>query len=492
MKILHLNKGIRLLFVILFSLFAYIYLNAESDIAIDIKEGLKAIDQTSTAQQKVANSLAKSIIEDATGEEALDEAEVLSNAAKQSGEISAKEDSKQNVKDKKANQAASSTPLSYSEFRIENARKLKIGVEEIFGKIKPYFPDIYRFFDGKIYGVSVFCIMTAVFIILAAIIVQKYLVGLLIRLVSMPFSSENSTDIKYFLGKIINPIRAVIILIGVHTAFELIVSDPTAIVFVGTISTILFLGILFWVFGILTINMIDAVSRRFAKRYPAARDLLALSKGGIKWFLYSMFVLVSLDIVGVNVGALIATFAIGAAALAFASKDTIANFVGSIAIIIDRPFEVGDTVKIEGVEGIVESIGMRSTKIKTPQKTIIYAPNSTVASNLVDNVSKDPAEVIRQKIRISMDADADNIESIIKQIKKIVECDDDIGKESAEVVFEGFGEWSLDISVSYCVPQGGETAKIVRQRISLAIMRAIKSENLRLAVPTREIMQPSK
>lgn len=466
---------------------------AESDLAIDIKEGLKALDQTSQAQQKVADSLAESVVEDATGEEALDEAEVLSNAAKQSGELSksspqgmAASKSRASVEQSREN----GRPLSFSEFRIKNARDLKRAAESTFEKIEPYAPITYEFLNSEVAGVSIFCLIAAAAALAAALIAQKYLVEFLIRLASLPFSAARSDALKAFLERIKRPIRAFIILIGAHTAFELAVSDPTAIVAVGTLSAIILLGILFWIFGIVTLNMMDVASRKFSSRYPAAKDLLALSKGGVKWFLTAMFVLVSLDVVGVNVGALIATFAIGAAALAFASKDTIANFVGSIAIIIDRPFVVGDTIKVNGVEGVVQSIGMRSTIIKTPQQTILSAPNSTLASDFVNNVSRDPAEAVSMTLRISMDADADQIEAIVGDIKDIVQNDKSVDRNSVEVLFEGFGEWSLDVSVNFCVPQGGMTAKNTRQRISLAIMRALKARNLRLAVPMREIIRP--
>jgi MscS family membrane protein len=98
-----------------------------------------------------------------------------------------------------------------------------------------------------------------------------------------------------------------------------------------------------------------------------------------------------LSVHGVNVAGLIAGLGLGGLAFALAAKDTIENIFGAVAILIDQPFRVGDNINVGGVAGVVEHIGLRSTRLRTAENSLVSMPNSKVISSHVDNLGLRPA-----------------------------------------------------------------------------------------------------
>ena len=194
------------------------------------------------------------------------------------------------------------------------------------------------------------------------------------------------------------------------------------------------------------------------------------------------------QLLGYSVSSLIAGLGIGGLAVALAFQETLGNFFGSIFIFLDRPFRVGDMVKIGDVEGIVEDIGFRSTRIRTWPATLVSIPNKTVASSVVDNLSRMPKRRVLQSIGVTYETNADQMEQAVARIRGILENDDGIDQEYMVVRFEDFGASSLDIKVLYFTTAIAYADHMeARERINLAIMRAVEELGLSIAFPTRTI-----
>ncbi|MCK5852947.1 mechanosensitive ion channel family protein [bacterium] len=189
-----------------------------------------------------------------------------------------------------------------------------------------------------------------------------------------------------------------------------------------------------------------------------------------------------------KVSTLIAGLGLGGFAIALGLQDTLANLFGSIFILFDRPFKVGDRIQVEGVDGIVEEIGMRSTKIRTLSKTLASIPNKTVASTKIDNFAEMTKRKVTQTIGVTYDTTADQMEQAVTEIKELILANDEIDDDFILVRFNDFGDSSLNISIIYftkAVDYDGHLA--VKEKVNLDIMRKLVDLGLSMAFPSRSV-----
>ncbi|MDX8384881.1 MAG: mechanosensitive ion channel, partial [Ghiorsea sp.] len=134
----------------------------------------------------------------------------------------------------------------------------------------------------------------------------------------------------------------------------------------------------------------------------------------LKLFLCVTGVLVVAQNMGYSVSGLIASMGIGGIAIAMAAKDTIANLFGSVMLLVDRPFSVGDWIRTSEFEGVVEEIGFRSTKIRTFAKTLVNVPNSLLANMVIDNIDARSKRRIKMRIGITYATSTDKMQQAIQ------------------------------------------------------------------------------
>ena len=191
---------------------------------------------------------------------------------------------------------------------------------------------------------------------------------------------------------------------------------------------------------------------------------------------------------GFNVVSLVAGLGIGGLAVAMAAKDTLANFFGSIAIMLDHPFRVGHWVKVGDSEGIVEEIGFRSTRIRTFYDSLISVPNSEIVTGQVDNLGMRNYRRVRTTIGITYDTSAEKIEAFIEGIKNIIIANPTTRKETFQVTLNDFGASSLNILLNFFVTVPTWAEELVeRQRIFLEIIRLARTLGVEFAFPTQTV-----
>ncbi len=191
---------------------------------------------------------------------------------------------------------------------------------------------------------------------------------------------------------------------------------------------------------------------------------------------------------GYSISGVVAGLGIGGLAVAMAAKDTLANFFGSIMILSDRPFRVGDWIRADQNEGVVEEIGFRSTRIRTFPKTLITVPNSIIANTAIDNFSRMPKRRVNMTVGVTYRTTADQMERLVSGIESILKNHEGVDKEFMLVNFTDFGSSSLDVLVYYF------TATVlwadhlrIRQEVNLLIMRLVDGMGLAVAFPTRTV-----
>ncbi len=159
-------------------------------------------------------------------------------------------------------------------------------------------------------------------------------------------------------------------------------------------------------------------------------------------------ILILLQNLGVNVMSLLAGLGLGGLALALAAQDTAANVFGSIMIILDRPFQVGDWVKVADTEGAIEEIGFRSTRIRTFYNSLVTIPNSVMAKEKIDNMGVRPSRRIRHTIGIAYETSTDKMKQFEMMITQYLEHHPLVDKNNITVRFNLMGDFNLQILVN--------------------------------------------
>ncbi|MBW2733045.1 MAG: mechanosensitive ion channel family protein [Deltaproteobacteria bacterium] len=214
---------------------------------------------------------------------------------------------------------------------------------------------------------------------------------------------------------------------------------------------------------------------------PVARKIF-------KPILWALILIVALQNIGLNVAGLIAGLGIGGLALAMASKTTVENMLGGITIAFDRPFKVGDFVKVGDITGSVEEVGLRSTRVRTLDRTVVTVPNGQMADSKIENYTRRDRIRLVFKIGVQYDSSLDQLKYIIDEIKRAVLRDEKMVHEGFRVRFVGFGDSSLDIEV-YCYINTTDYNEFtaVREKLYLEVAKIVAGAGAEFAFPSRTV-----
>ncbi|MFH1760440.1 MAG: mechanosensitive ion channel family protein, partial [bacterium] len=242
----------------------------------------------------------------------------------------------------------------------------------------------------------------------------------------------------------------------------------------------------------LVLNFVDIVEiylKVLAERTDNNLDnqMVGIIKKGMKITVIVISVLIIAQNMGYNVGGLLAGLGIGGLAVALAAQDTLANFFGSITVFADRPFKVGDRIKIEGYDGPVEQIGLRSTRIRTLDGHLVTIPNSVLAKTSVENVSERPTIKKLTKIGLVYNTSAEKMELALKIIKDALGSLENI-EPDYKVYFSDFNAYTLDILVIFWVsPADYWLFQSINEKFNLCIKKAFKENGIEMAFPTQTL-----
>jgi MscS family membrane protein len=217
-------------------------------------------------------------------------------------------------------------------------------------------------------------------------------------------------------------------------------------------------------------------------------DLIAnLTRKSLKIAIALVSVLfIGQNILGLNITTLLAGAGVIGLAIAFAAQDTIGNFFGSIMIILDKPFKVGDRIKVSGVDGSVENVGFRSTRIRTLDGHLVTVPNKDVANTSVENVGMRPYVKFFHNVTLVYDTPADKMERAVKILHEIYDGHEGMDPEMPpRIYFSSFNDWALNIMVIVWYHPGDYfAAQEWNHKMNIKILKRFNSEGLEFAFPT--------
>jgi MscS family membrane protein len=253
----------------------------------------------------------------------------------------------------------------------------------------------------------------------------------------------------------------------------------------GQVVVTLLIG--WMLFRLIKVFESDLKSKAQGNEYHVDTHLLPVVSIGLKTALFIGVSIVVAHTLGYSVSAIIASLGIGGVAVALAAKDTLANFFGSIALMTDRPFRIGDWVKGPNLEGNVEEIGFRSTKIRTDEKSVLVVPNDKLASMVVENLDrrKDAGLGVRRVhfiIGLEYKARSEKIKEAVDFIRDILAKHPKVTHLNRFVSFYEIGEQALNLQVNFFIKTTEQEEYLrVREEINFKILKKLEELDLRLS-----------
>ncbi len=197
-------------------------------------------------------------------------------------------------------------------------------------------------------------------------------------------------------------------------------------------------------------------------------------------------VLVILHLAGVNLTAALTGLGIGGLAVAFAAQKTLENLFGGIMIISDRPVRIGDSCKVGNVTGNVVDIGLRSTRIRTPDRTIVTIPNGQLATMNIENYTLRDKFWFHFTIALRQQTTADQMRAVLSQIRDMLDKHPDVESETARVRFINIGSTSQDVEIyAYVFAPDYNRFLAIQEDLLLQVLNIVESVGAALAVPTQ-------
>jgi MscS family membrane protein len=329
----------------------------------------------------------------------------------------------------------------------------------------------------------------ALLILLVAYILGRFVVGMAFSRMKKLSARANN---QLMVPALEPPAATLVILCGIIAAL-------TVVPLWETVPTLVRLGekgsltaVMLWGIACAGGSMIDhfAVGARARSLHIAA--FIPLIKRTVGAFFIIFSILVVFESLGFEVKTFLAGLGIGGLAFALAAQDTLANMFGSFVVVMDQPFYVGEYIRIQGHEGTVEEIGLRSTRLRTAQRTQIVIPNKTVAAEVITNFTRMPQRRVDTTLGVTYDSPPDNIQLVLADIRALLRADPGVHQGQIVVCLADMNDTSLRVQVLYFTSDPDwESHMAIRERVNFGMLRACAARGVALQYPDPVIrMEP--
>lgn len=278
------------------------------------------------------------------------------------------------------------------------------------------------------------------------------------------------------------PLVFALVIVGIYYGLRwpLTLSDKTVDMIDKGVKVLIIFDVA-WLITRVFDSLVEEYLIPFARKTESDLDdnLVPVIRKGMQISVWTIAVITGMDTAGIPVVSLLTGLGIGGLAFALAAQETVGNFFGSIAIFIDKPFKVGDRIQVEGYDGVVTEIGLRTTKIRTRyQGRIVSIPNMKVARADIVNVDSENGRQIFAVYRLTPDMNDEQVKLAMDILKGSAEADVDT-KEKVVTGFFAITEYSRDVMLLYWIKPDTSNLE-TRTRINLDIIRKFKENNIQL------------
>ncbi|MCK5109876.1 MAG: mechanosensitive ion channel family protein [Arcobacteraceae bacterium] len=330
--------------------------------------------------------------------------------------------------------------------------------------------------DGYIFAILIFVIFQ-----LSRVILRK---------AAYHFVQKTSNDYDdEVLEAIKKPVDFLFIVVGAKFAKLVLVLNADMSSMIDKIIGTGFIIVLFWAFVELLnyfAKHLDKITNKFGDKL--SEEVANFILKSVRLFIIAIGISTILQEWGYNITGFLASLGLVGMAFALAAKDTAANLFGSLVIFTDKPFKVGDWIKTPDVEGTIELIGIRSSKVRTFAQAQVTVPNASLANSAILNWSRMGKRRIKMNIGLTYNTKGETVQKIVDDIKVMLEKHPDIHQDTIHVYFSAFGDSSLNIFCYYFTKTTawGEFMK-VRENTYLEIMKIVEKNGSSFAFPSQSI-----
>lgn len=343
-------------------------------------------------------------------------------------------------------------------------------------------------FSTVYFGNTILSYLIALAIIAGSIIAGKILYWIISTFVKA-FTQKTKTDLDDILIEALQgPAIFFLFYIGFNYAYGTLSFPEHVLTVFKNISYIILAINISW----LLMNIVDTIIRAYFSRVAARTKtdlddhLLPVIRTLVKVIIIAIAIISILDNMGFDIASLLAGLGIGGLAFALAAQDTLKNLFGGITLFADKPFKIGDRIKLDDQrDGFVKKIGVRSTILETFDGTQIIVPNAKIADTILENVSREQARRVKMIIGVEYGTSMKKMDEAIKIIKDIVLKNKDTDDKSF-VIFDGFGDSSLNILVIYWI-KNLDNILDAKHNINMDIKKKFEKAKIEMAFPTRTL-----
>ncbi len=382
--------------------------------------------------------------------------------------------------------------------KIDKAgEKIGAGIEKFGEKTSSH---IGEWINAKAFaGITWLKLVVCLFLLFLVVFIERILKFIIQKKKrSIPQEEDSISWTKLFLEAIEKPLSLVIWIYGIYIAlFPLLAHfkapDGTNLVYSVAQRSVNIGGMLaiIWL-AFRLVQIVDVKLKKWTASTESTIDDMLVSLIGKTLRIFIIIIggmIIIQNLTGLQLGPLIASLGIGGLALALAAKESIANFFGTLTILFDKPFQVGERIVIDNYDGVVESVGFRSTRIRTLTGHLVSIPNEKVVNSALENIGRRPHIRWLTNITITYDTPPDKVEKAVKIIENILDSHEGMDKDfPPRVFFNNFDDCSLNIMVvAWYHPPNYWDFQAWIQKTCFEIMREFEKEEIEFAFPTQTV-----
>ena len=326
----------------------------------------------------------------------------------------------------------------------------------------------------------------SILIIVGAVVVVK-LISLFSRKVLKPFITRTpnhlDTVIYYSLE---SPIKFAVMLLGIWIAIHRLVYPDNFVKTIDNAYRILIVLDITWVFARLIGGLLEIYLRK--ESTGQTHKMMPIIKRTALVLVWIIGIVMALSNIGVNISALLGTLGIGGIAFALAAQDTVKNIFGAFTIFTDKPFNIGDTIRVDSFEGTVIDVGARSTKIMDYDKRIITFPNYKITDANIINISSEPRRRVVLNLGLTYDTTPEKMKEALDILKAIPERVENVSSNPSDTtaVFTNYADSALVIMYIYFIEKQGDILGVT-SNMNMEILSSFNKAGLEFAFPTQTV-----
>lgn len=330
----------------------------------------------------------------------------------------------------------------------------------------------------------------ALFVLLKKIF-TKYVFKIILKLVN---KTKFNTDTK-IVAAFQKPVTHFFGVLGFYFAFKILIfaKYPISNIFIDKVFSSVVIILISW--GIYNLTgdsslMFDKMNRSYDIKVD--NILFPFLSKTLRLIILALVITIIAQKWGYDIQGFVTGLGLGGLAFALAAKDAAGNIIAGIFIILDKPFSIGDWVSCDTVEGTIEDISFRSTKIRTFDAALITVPNSKLANEPVTNFSRRGKRRINFNLAIAYGTSKEKLEICVEKIRNMIENHPQVNNDDIHVIFDKFNDSSLDIFVNFFVDtvKYAEYLKI-QESINFNIMEILQQEEVSMALPSTNVFVES-